>query len=470
MTTPDSPAPAPQPDPAAPAADAAPRKVRILRPSAIIVLLVLAVVLVCLVPFVVEPYVVGRVKAGLAAANLHLGPETKVDLSVFGGRLRFEKLRLIEEHKGERNEVFSADEATADIALMDSIRNGDAIIDRMVVTGAQGSLKRRSDGTVPMIPPPEDGSGTDWSKVDWYGYGKKVVEYLKKKREEQKKQEEEERRKQEPGQDPQQPAPQPTSPPDQPKAVHYKPRPAPGQRGPRLLIRDLQITGTRFGMPDDTPFEVTSFSVTGKDVTGVQLAEETMTLKAKVATRGAGAFDLDLTRSPGDVGGISVEALDLPLQVLADPQVGGGELAQYRPQGTGRLTFRSGWNDWDLTGGTLVGLIRNFDFAAPADASKEVQQVASLVKKAKPAELTWPMKIGGEIYAPRITDAGLDDVGKNLAGSALKQGAQELQQRGLQELNENKQVQDAQQELQKKTGVNPADALKKLPAIPGTGR
>lgn len=450
--TPSNP-PTNEPAPAAPAAPAAeapkPRRPRIIRRSFVILLLLLVVITIASVPFVIEPWVVSTIRSSVKDAGMELAPETEIRFSLVGGKLSATKLEIRETYQGETRTVFAADEVDADLAVMDSL-GGDVVIERLVATGCRGDLRRRGDGTVPVIPPPEDGEGIDWSKIDWWDYYRKAVDRWKQRKEEEKRQQEEEARK-----PPEQRQPPP--PPDGKPATEerwkdarvYTPPPAPGGRGPRVLIRELKVSGTSLGLPDQTAFDVTGFEIAGTDVTGVQLPEETMTLTAKLKTTGAGTIDLDLVRKPGEDGTLRLSAKGLPLAALDDPKIAGGVLKQYGATGIADLVIDTQWKGWDLTG-LIDSTLNQFDLN-PQQPSTELQQVALAVKQLKGQPIRWPIGLGGSIVAPTITDSGLDEVLKgsmaDAAKAAAKQRATEEANKAIdKELQKNPELQKAKEQ------------------------
>jgi hypothetical protein len=155
----------------------------------------------------------------------------------------------------------------------------------------------------------------------------------------------------------------------------------------------------------------------------VQLPEETMTLTGKLETRGAGPISLDLKRNPGETGTLSVACSALPLQALGDPAVAGDGFAQYGASGTANLTLASEWQDWKLVG-RIDSVITDLDLN-PTGGGSEAQQAAQVVKRLKGKPIAWPVKLGGLLYAPTITDSGLDDVLKGSLGDAAKEAAKE---------------------------------------------
>src|SRR4051812_688085 len=157
MTDPQSPpaAPVPATTEAKPA-----KRPGIIRKSAVILLLVLAVLLVLAFPLVIEPWLVGKVRSSLAGQGLKLNDDAKLDISLFGGRLTGENIKLDDAKDGHL--VFSASKLDGDVAVMDSLVTFDLIIDELTARDAVGDLRRRSDGSIPILAPDETGAGVNW--------------------------------------------------------------------------------------------------------------------------------------------------------------------------------------------------------------------------------------------------------------------------------------------------------------------
>ncbi len=414
VTPPAEPAPAPI-EPAKPAKRPGP-----IRTSAVILLLILAALVVLSFPFVIEPWAIGQMRSQLQAQGMVLSDDSKLDLSIFGGRITGTNVMLAELVDGKPGaEIFRAGALKADIAVMDSLVGFDLIIDELIATDASGSLRRRPDGSVPIITPP--GDGIDWSKVNWYDYYQKLSEWLKNRKEEQERQEEEQ--KQDPSKQPE-PQADPNRPDaiEWPQATRYEPPATPGGRGPRVLVRTLEVSGKELGLPDDTPFDITSFQISGRDVCVVQEKDETMTLTAKLETEGAGPIDIDLRRAPGADGTMTAKAPRLPVSALAHPAVSGDALAKYGAAGLASIDFSSSWSGWDLTG-ALTNVVKDLTLSPQAGAGSEATQAAQIINNLKGQELTWPMLIGGTLYAPKLTDSGVDEIVKGSLGSAVKGAA-----------------------------------------------
>ncbi len=436
----------------------------------ILLVLGLIVIGIAIFPFVIEPWLVRTIRTQLNSNGYVLDEATTIDVELFQGKVAFTKFKLGESYKGETRELISADELDADVAIGDCL-GGDIVLDAVVATGCTGNLRRRSDGTIPFITPAdESGDGVDWGKVDWWKYYEKATEYWKKRQQEQ---EEEERRREEEEKKPpdqRQPPEPPTveTPADWPNAKRYEPAPVPG-RGPRVLIRRLEISGSSLKLPDqDTPFEVTRFDLRGANLTGRQLADETMTLDGTVATIAGGTMDVELRRDPGEAGTMVVKAKDLPVQALSHPKVAGDALGKYGASGIANLTLATTWAGIDLTG-ALDSVLSGFDLN-PANPDATTQQVAAVVKQLKGKPLIWPMKLGGTIWAPKVTDANVDELLKgSLAGAAkdaaVEKGSEEAKKLIDQEAAKNPEVQKGIDALKGGLGgLKPAPAATPAPA------
>lgn len=408
---PDLPAAAPLPDstvPAAPVATAVPAKrPGLIRRSAVIVLVVVILLFILAFPFVVSPWIIAKVKVVLASQGLELTPESTLSVSVFGGSVNGTNLVLRE--IGQPGDVLTATTLNADLAVLASLSSGDVIVEDLTIEGLTGSLRRRGDH-VPIISPPDPKGGG--APTDWLKLAQKACDWYKQHREERKPVETK------PGEKPpERKPPLKTEPTDWPKAVQYKPVPQPGGHWPRLLIRKLSITGGKVGMPDETPFDVAGFSLIGTNVALDLNADEVMDLTGKITTTGAGPLDLAINRKGGESGTLKIAASQMPLAALASKPISGDTLAQYHPQGDAKFSLDTAWTGWNLTGAidsVLTGLVLSPD----KEASSQAQQVAQAVNALKGQPIAWPVKLGGLLYAPTITDTGAEAVLKGNAASA----------------------------------------------------
>jgi hypothetical protein len=422
------------------------RKPGLLRKSAIILILVLIALVILAFPLAIEPWLVKQVRTSLKNNGMELAEDSTLDISVFGGQLKGAKIRTSETVDGETRTLFTADELNADVAVLDSLTHFDLIIDELKATGVTGNLRRRKDGSVPVITP-KDEKGTDWGTMNWYDYYKKIEDWYKKRKDE------EEQSKKEPEK---RPEPKPEKPADWPDAVAYKPAPKANERGPRMLIRKLTVEVKHLGLPDDTPFDVTEFVLDGVNVCLQQLPEETMILSGHGGTKGAGGIAIGLERLPGETGKLVLMATGLPAEVLASDAVSGGHLTKYGPSGTTDLNLKAEWNGFDLSG-TLTNVLKNFQLNPKSDAGSEAQQAAAVIKRLGGRDITWPMKLGGTLFAPVITDSGVDDLVKGGLKDAVKEEAKA------------RATEEADKALKKQLDKNP-DAKKATDFLKGLGK
>jgi hypothetical protein len=259
--------------------------------------------------------------------------------------------------------------------------------------------------------------------------------------------------------EPGQPEP-PTTPPVQesepdmewPAATRYKPTPHPDRRIPRVVIRTLKVSGTGFSLPDATPFDVSAFALDGSNVCSRQDVGEVMTLKGNATTAGAGAATFDLVRKADDTGSLELRVPAVPLETLTHPALGGGGFAAYGASGTAAVTYASTWTGWDLNAG-LTSTISGLKLAPTPAAGGDVQKAAQVINALKGRPVEWPVKLGGKLFAPAITDTGLDELMKNaLSADAVKDAAKDAaMQKASEELNKqaekNPQVKDGMNKL-----------------------
>ena len=451
-TVPPTPSPEPKPE-------SKPKpKPKVIRWGGLVALLVVVVLSLFVLPWVVEPWVLGKLRNGLAANGWELTPESKVGFSLYGARLHGENLvlRMIEKGTdGSQAQVATADRLNAEIALMESLTSSDAVIRELAIEGMTGNLRRGPDGRISTVPPdPADksGSGIDWGKVDWLSWYQKGMEKYKNRQEEQKKQQQqEEEAKKNPTAEKPKPvdeAQRPTAQPDVewPKASKIQPLPKGDRHVPRIVIRTLKISGKAIKLPDESAFEVTAFTVNGSNVAMRQDIGETMTLTAKATTTGAGDVSVDLLRKADDTGSLKIAAPAVPVQALASPSISGDRLTKYGATGMANLTIDNAWTGWDLNGSVLsqvTGLAMQ-----PTDQDSQTLQVAQTVNALKGKPLAWPVKLGGTLFAPSITDSGVEAVLKGSAMDAAKGLAvDKATEEATKQLDKNPQAKEAADKL-----------------------
>ena len=439
------------------------KKTTVVRWWGLIGLLVVGILGAALLPFVVEPWVLAKLRNGLAASGWELTPESKLSFSFYGARLHGENLvmRMIQKSAdGTQAQVATADRLHAEVAVFESLTKSDAIISELAIEGMTGNLRRGPDGRIQTIPEEQDkpaGPGIDWSKVDWVSWYQKGMEQWKK-RQEQQKQQQDEQKKQEEAQKQGQPAPKPDEsrrPPAEPdiewpKASKIKPLPQAGRHIPRVVVRKLSITGKAIKLPDESPFEVTAFAINGTNVAARQDLGETMTLVGKASTQGAGDINLDLLRHEDDTGHLKLAAPAVPVAALSHPAIAGDALAKYGATGTANLTIDNAWTGWELTGGVLAqisGLT-----LAPTVADADTARIATALNALKGKPIAWPVQLGGTLFAPKITDSGVEAVLKGSAMDAAKaiitdQATEKANQELNKQLDKNPQAKDAADKL-----------------------
>lgn len=429
-TSPDAPAPAAEP--------AAPAKAPgVLRKSAVIFLVLFALVGVALFPLVVEPWIVAKVKSTLAAQGMELTPESELSVSVFGGAVTGANLKLRE--TGQTVDVFTATALNADIALIDSMTSGDVIIDSLVLDGLTGSLRRTGDGHIPGTPPSEPGK-----PVDWLGLGKQLLEWYK----QYGPQDDGSGEPAEPGKEPaptkpeeKVPAqPKPTF--DWPDAHRYEPQPQPGKPWPRVLVRKLSITGTALGLPDESPFDITGFTVTGTNVALRLKADEVMDLTSDLTTKGSGPLALTINRQGGKSGTMQLAAKQVPIEALSAKNISGDALTGYNAKGLADLTIDTQWTGWKQTSAVNTTLSK-MNMQPDKDAGDIARQFATAVNAFDGKPISWAPKLGGTLFAPVFTDTGMDSLKGSAVDAAKDKAIDEGKKQLDQQLDKNPAVKDA---------------------------
>ncbi len=438
-------APAPSGPAAAPASS---KKAGLLRPAALWLVPLTILVLAACIPLVVEPWLAAKVRTAASLAGLEIAPETRISVSLFGGRISLEQLDVREFVDGKPRSLMKADRAELDADLFACL-GGDIVLDAVVLEGASGDLRRRGDGTIPLItPPPEERGGTDWGKLDWWSYAKKAYEWQQRKGTEQA--------------DPAAPqADEPGKPPrkkpahDWSGANQYEPVAGPGGPPMQVLIRHFSASGRELQLPDETPFSVTAFTASGLNLGwGRRERGSDWGLDVQATTRGAGELTLGFGR-----GRAKAVATALPLAALAHPALAGEAIAKHGASGTADAIFDARWPQ--QLDGTIQAKISGLKLEPTAPTAREAQ-IAQLVNRLGGKPLDWTMKLGGTPQDPQITDDGLEALAKGSLADAAKQAAiEEGGKRLAEELQKNEQVQKLQQnekvkELQKNEDVQKA--------------
>ncbi len=427
---------------------------RLVRWGGLIGLLVVGLIALVVLPWIVEPWVLGKLRKGLAANGWELTPESQLSFSLYGARLHGEHLEMrmiAKDATGAQAQVATADRLHAEIAVFESLTASDAVITELAIEGLSGNLRRGPDGRISTMPvDPEAAPNTgDRSKVDWIGwYQKAMKKYQQRQDAERQKQEEEQKNPSSetpaPVDEAQRPAPQTDI--DWPKATKVQPLPKGDRHVPRVVVRLLKISGKALKLPDESAFEVASFKVDGTNVALRQDAGETMTLQAKATTTGAGDVTFDLRRNPDDTGSLKIAAPAVPVQALASPAISGDRLTKYGAVGMADLTIDNAWVGWALTS-SIVSQVSGLSLT-PTVQDHETQQVAQAVNALKGKPIAWPVKIGGSLFAPTITDSGVDEVLKGSALDAAKGLATDkASEEATKQLDKNPQAKEAADKL-----------------------
>lgn len=443
------------PPPPAPAADAPAdvpatkpaKKPGLLRPSGIILLILLVLGGWLSVPWVVEPWLITKVEDTITSMGMEVGPDTRWELKVFSGKLRADQLDLRETYEGETRTVLAATTLELDLGLLGML-GGDVIVDSLVATGVSGDFRRRGDGSVPIITPEDESDGIDWGTINWFDYVQRAYRWWDERDRAAK-----EARKKDPADEPKLP-PVAKSDPSWEGSRRYEPVVPPG-RGPRVLIRHLEVAGTGLKLPDASAFEISGFTLSGSNVCLFQLDDDLMTLRAELTTVGTGPIILDLERKPGEDGQVSLTASAVPVAAIADPKLSGDALAPYQPSGVADVDLRATWAAADLDGG-LTSTITGFDFVPPAD-DRNAQQLHQITSRLDGRPLTWPIRFGGSLGSPRITYSGVDDLIKGSLKDAVKdavkdEATKQVNDAATKQLEENPELKKASDTLKNVLG------------------
>jgi hypothetical protein len=181
-----------------------------------------------------------------------------------------------------------------------------------------------------------------------------------------------------------------------------------------------------------------------------------MALDGTLATAGAGPATMALVRQGDGTGRMDLALPALPLQTLSDPALGGEALARYGASGTAGVAAQFAWTGWDIARGDITAAVAGLAMAPKAGSDGQVQRTAQVVNALKGRPLVWPVKVGGTLMAPVVTDSGLEA----LARSALS--ADTVKQMAVDQATEqaNKQLQkQAEKDPRVKQGL---DSLNKL--------
>jgi hypothetical protein len=400
----------PAPVPTTPAAPAKPPGV--IRWWGFGLLVVLLLVIAIALPLWAGSFIHGKITEQLAANGWELDPAHPLTVSVLGGRLGGAPLtlRMID----TKETLVQMDRLNAQVALWESFTRKDLIIAELAAEGVTGSLRRGPDGRIKLLEDEEDdqaGAGTDWKSMDWKGYYEKAMQKLKERQAEKKAEEE---KVAEAAKDP---TKEPVTPPreapvpdvDWPKAVKHQPLPTGDRHTPRVVIRKLSITGGKVPLPDESAFDIASFSLQGVNVAARQDVGEDMTLTGSVVTLGAGTMAVDFARRADDTGHLKLSAPTVPVAALTHPALAGAALAAYGPSGMAAVESHQHWTGWLLTG-EVVAQVSELKLAPTAQAPKNAKQIAQVVDALKGRPIRWPVTIGGSLDRPTITDSGLQKV------------------------------------------------------------
>lgn len=184
----------------------------------------------------------------------------------------------------------------------------------------------------------------------------------------------------------------------------------------QVMIRALTIDGQQLGMPDEGPFDITAFALTGSNLGWGRRNHERLELSGTAETRGVGKLTFQIGSGRGQRAVFSISAAAFPLASL--PALGGERFARYGARGNAELAIAFDWDDQALVGSvatTVVGL--RF---APNPPQTALAQADKLLAKLGNRPVHWNLQIGGKPGAPEITDDGIDALVKGDLADAAK--------------------------------------------------
>jgi hypothetical protein len=392
----------------------------LIRRSAVIFLLIFVALGFASFPFVIQPWVIGLVHKSLESQGLVLSDDSHLSVNFLDGSVSGNDLH-IHEFEGAQN-VFTAKQLHADLAIWQSITSGDMVLSKLIVDGLSGSLRRNDKGRIPIFEPP----GTEPGKpIDWLTIGQQLIDWYKKYAPELSA-----------DTDPNAPPPEPVPPKakpatDWPNAVIYEPQPQPGTQWPRLVVHDLLINGTQLGLPDDSPFDITEFTLKGTFVALRLRPHEVMTLEGHLSTKGSGPLTLLINRAGGASGTLQLNAKEVSIKALSNPAITGDALTTYGTTGTTDLLIDTQWKGWKQTS-TVTSQLRDVTMQPTKDAGDTARQLASAINAFGGKPVAWSPTLGGTLYAPVFTDYGI----KSLQASALDAGKAKVIDEGAKQLNQ----------------------------------
>ncbi|MFM2091108.1 MAG: hypothetical protein RLZZ127_1597 [Planctomycetota bacterium] len=408
-----------EPVPATPAAPAVPpRRPRWLRAWAWILILLFVVGSALLATVLADGWLRSAVVAGAARAGLELDPASELSVSLLDARIHGRGIRFTALNDPARAEVLRIGELDADLAVLDSLGEGSLVVESLVATGVRGDLRKR--GTWQPLPEAEEPSESG-KPIDWERYYRLGMEQLKKwaeQRELDRKKAEEEA-KLPPEQRPKPPPAVDRPAEDWPKARRFDPPPEVKIRQlPRVVIRRLAISGEAIAIPHDSPLAITGFAVDGAALAIPLRGEEVMRLAGELRTAHTAPASFTLVRSATGAGSLDLAVPGFPLELLADRRLGGERFARYGVGGSATASLRQTWQGWDMQA-VVSATIANLRMA-PAGADKELKRTAEIVNRIK-TPIIWPVRLGGTLYAPTVTDTGFAAAMSGALGGAAKE-------------------------------------------------
>ncbi len=377
--------------------------------------------------FFMDSWVHATLEENLAERGIILHEDTSIETSVFGGSVEIDHLNLTE--IGQAEPLIACERAAVN-ASVSSFASDTYVIEEMTLTDVQGSFRRHADGSIPFAQPEDYEEDTEEQTEEEQDEPRDLLADYKAAQKWYK------RYKEWKGDDAEQtvesssPKAERIEPANWPGAAYFKPLPDPNEPSARFVIENLAISGSRFQLPDETPFDLTALSITGAGVSNKVLANEPMHLRVEFTTASAGKGFCDLTVTETG-GSLEFVLTGVSAHALSHPAVAGDRISQYKPQGIGDLVCSVSWEGEALTG-TVQMTIRKFLIDPNEGQSGQSHMLAVLLEHSGPIDIVWAPTVSGT-WADPEWDFQLDQLIEHLKSEMGEELLKEVLGRKLQE-------------------------------------